>query len=124
MANRRKHGKIEENFGWSSRLSEERGGRSRGSGVNGPAGGCAAREQRSRFAARRRRAGSHAGATGTRRRATSARPAAVRTITRPGSDLMVQTIRDLGIEYAVRQPRFELRRFTGIGHQLRQSAES
>jgi len=31
-------------------------------------------------------------------------PVAVRTITRPGSDLMVQTIRDLGIEYAVANP--------------------
>jgi thiamine pyrophosphate-dependent acetolactate synthase large subunit-like protein len=31
-------------------------------------------------------------------------PAAVRTITRPGSDLMVQTVRDLGIEYAVANP--------------------
>jgi thiamine pyrophosphate-dependent acetolactate synthase large subunit-like protein len=29
---------------------------------------------------------------------------AVRTITRPGSDLMVKTIRDLGIEYAVANP--------------------
>jgi acetolactate synthase-1/2/3 large subunit len=31
-------------------------------------------------------------------------PAAVRTITRPGSDLMVQAVRDLGIEYAVANP--------------------
>src|SRR5579863_9843472 len=31
-------------------------------------------------------------------------PAAARLITRPGSDLMVQTIRDLGIEYAVANP--------------------
>src|ERR1700728_1091156 len=31
-------------------------------------------------------------------------PVAVRTITRPGSDLMVQTVRDLGIEYAVANP--------------------
>jgi len=31
-------------------------------------------------------------------------PVAVRTITRPGSDLMVQTIRDLGIEYAAANP--------------------
>jgi len=31
-------------------------------------------------------------------------PAAVRLITRPGSDLMVQTVRDLGIEYAVANP--------------------
>jgi acetolactate synthase-1/2/3 large subunit len=31
-------------------------------------------------------------------------PAAVRTITRPGSDLMVQTIRDLGIEYVAANP--------------------
>ncbi len=31
-------------------------------------------------------------------------PAAVRLITRPGSDLMVQTIRDLGIEYAAANP--------------------
>src|SRR6202171_4280726 len=31
-------------------------------------------------------------------------PVAVRTITRPGSDLMVQTIRDLGIEYVAANP--------------------
>ena len=31
-------------------------------------------------------------------------PAAVRTITRPGSDLMVQTVRDLGIEYVAANP--------------------
>ncbi|MBZ5632360.1 MAG: thiamine pyrophosphate-binding protein [Acidobacteriia bacterium] len=31
-------------------------------------------------------------------------PAAVRAITRPGSDLMVQTIRDLGIEYVAANP--------------------
>ena len=31
-------------------------------------------------------------------------PAAVRTITRPGSDLMVQTIRDLGIEFVAANP--------------------
>ncbi|HTC86987.1 MAG TPA: thiamine pyrophosphate-dependent enzyme [Bryobacteraceae bacterium] len=31
-------------------------------------------------------------------------PVAVRTITRPGSDFMVQTVRDLGIEYAVANP--------------------
>src|SRR5579863_10463511 len=31
-------------------------------------------------------------------------PAVVRTITRPGSDLMVQTIRDLGIEYVAANP--------------------
>jgi acetolactate synthase I/II/III large subunit len=31
-------------------------------------------------------------------------PASVRTITRPGSDLMVQTVRDLGIEFAVANP--------------------
>lgn len=31
-------------------------------------------------------------------------PAAVRLITRPGSDLMVQTVRDLGIEYAAANP--------------------
>ncbi len=31
-------------------------------------------------------------------------PAAARTITRPGSDLMVQTVRDLGIEYAAANP--------------------
>ena len=31
-------------------------------------------------------------------------PAAVRTITRPGSDLMVQTLRDLGIEYVAANP--------------------
>src|SRR3984957_8700344 len=31
-------------------------------------------------------------------------PVAVRTITRPGSDLMVQTIKDLGIEFAVANP--------------------
>ncbi len=31
-------------------------------------------------------------------------PVAARTITRPGSDLMVQTVRDLGIEYAVANP--------------------
>ena len=31
-------------------------------------------------------------------------PVAVRTITRPGSDLMVQTVRDLGIEFAVANP--------------------
>jgi len=31
-------------------------------------------------------------------------PASVRTITRPGSDLMVQTIRDLGIEYVAANP--------------------
>jgi acetolactate synthase-1/2/3 large subunit len=31
-------------------------------------------------------------------------PATVRTITRPGSDLMVQTIRDLGIEYVAANP--------------------
>ncbi len=31
-------------------------------------------------------------------------PAVVRTITRPGSDLMVQTVRDLGIEYAAANP--------------------
>src|SRR3984885_10237929 len=31
-------------------------------------------------------------------------PVVVRTITRPGSDLMVQTVRDLGIEYAVANP--------------------
>ncbi len=31
-------------------------------------------------------------------------PASVRTITRPGSDLMVQTIRDLGIDFAVANP--------------------
>ncbi len=31
-------------------------------------------------------------------------PVAVRTITRPGSDLMVQTVRDLGIEYVVANP--------------------
>ena len=31
-------------------------------------------------------------------------PVAARTITRPGSDLMVQTVRDLGIEYAIANP--------------------
>lgn len=31
-------------------------------------------------------------------------PSAVRSITRPGSDLMVQTVRDLGIEYAAANP--------------------
>src|SRR3984957_1740605 len=31
-------------------------------------------------------------------------PATVRTITRPGSDLMVQVLRDLGIEYAAANP--------------------
>jgi thiamine pyrophosphate-dependent acetolactate synthase large subunit-like protein len=31
-------------------------------------------------------------------------PAVTRTITRPGSDLMVQTVRDLGIEYAAANP--------------------
>jgi acetolactate synthase I/II/III large subunit len=31
-------------------------------------------------------------------------PVAVRTITRPGSDLMVQTVRELGIEYAAANP--------------------
>lgn len=31
-------------------------------------------------------------------------PAVVRTITRPGSDLMVQVVRDLGIEYAAANP--------------------
>src|ERR1700722_4696917 len=31
-------------------------------------------------------------------------PAAVRTITRPGSDLMVQTVRELGIEFAAANP--------------------
>lgn len=31
-------------------------------------------------------------------------PAVVRAITRPGSDLMVQTVRDLGIEYAAANP--------------------
>ena len=31
-------------------------------------------------------------------------PSTVRTITRPGSDLMVQTIRDLGIEYVAANP--------------------
>jgi thiamine pyrophosphate-dependent acetolactate synthase large subunit-like protein len=31
-------------------------------------------------------------------------PAVVRTITRPGSDLMVQTVRDLGIEYVAANP--------------------
>ena len=31
-------------------------------------------------------------------------PAVARTITRPGSDLMVQTVRDLGIEFAVANP--------------------
>src|SRR3984893_11519504 len=31
-------------------------------------------------------------------------PVAVRTITRPGSDLMVQTVRDLGIEYVAANP--------------------
>jgi acetolactate synthase I/II/III large subunit len=31
-------------------------------------------------------------------------PVAVRTITRPGSDLMVQTIKDLGVEFAVANP--------------------
>src|SRR5579862_3635258 len=31
-------------------------------------------------------------------------PVSVRTITRPGSDLMVQTIRDLGIEYVAANP--------------------
>jgi acetolactate synthase I/II/III large subunit len=31
-------------------------------------------------------------------------PAMTRTITRPGSDLMVQTVRDLGIEYAAANP--------------------
>jgi acetolactate synthase I/II/III large subunit len=31
-------------------------------------------------------------------------PAAARLITRPGSDLMVQTIKDLGIEFAVANP--------------------
>src|SRR5580693_7166619 len=31
-------------------------------------------------------------------------PATVRLITRPGSDLMVQTVRDLGIEYAAANP--------------------
>ncbi len=31
-------------------------------------------------------------------------PAVVRTITRPGSDLMVQTLRDLGIEYVAANP--------------------
>src|SRR5579871_6690768 len=31
-------------------------------------------------------------------------PAVVRTITRPGSDLMVQTVRDLGIEFAAANP--------------------
>ncbi len=31
-------------------------------------------------------------------------PVAARTITRPGSDLMVQTVRDLGIEFAVANP--------------------
>jgi acetolactate synthase I/II/III large subunit len=31
-------------------------------------------------------------------------PATVRTITRPGSDLMVQTLRDLGIEYVAANP--------------------
>jgi hypothetical protein len=31
-------------------------------------------------------------------------PAVVRAITRPGSDLMVQTVRDLGIEYVAANP--------------------
>src|SRR5947209_11402324 len=39
------------------------------------------------------------------RDAGNVRPqAAVRTITRPGSDLMVQTIRDLGVEYVAANP--------------------
>jgi hypothetical protein len=50
------------------------------------------------------------------READSVRPpVAVRKITRPGSDLMVRTIRDLGIEFVFRRP-------SGIVHQLRQSA--
>ena len=31
-------------------------------------------------------------------------PVAVRTVTRPGSDLMVQTLRDLGVEYVAANP--------------------
>src|ERR1700733_4744394 len=31
-------------------------------------------------------------------------PAVTRTITRPGSDLMVQTVKDLGIEYVAANP--------------------
>jgi thiamine pyrophosphate-dependent acetolactate synthase large subunit-like protein len=54
-------------------------------------------------------------------------PAAVRTITRPGSDLMVQTVRDLGIEYVAANPgsSFEglQESFINYGHPPNQTPE-
>ena len=81
-------------------------GRSSGAGNHNPAGGSADSKRRSSNGA----APAAGGARRPRRRSSTATPGmsgrrrSARTITRPGSDLMVQTIRDLGIEYVAANP--------------------
>ena len=104
-AERRDHGEITEDLRGSSRIPEERSGgaaalvtttplveaQAPGNGTGAaPAAGAAPAPTQAQLA----------------RDAGNVRPPAVpaRTITRAGSDLMVQTIRDLGIEYVAANP--------------------
>jgi hypothetical protein len=83
----RDHGEITEDFRWSSRLPEERS-RGTGTGAAPATTGVPAPTQ----------------AQIDRETGNVRPPATVHTITRPGSDLMVQTIRELGVEYVAANP--------------------